>query len=172
MQRLETCLWLALLFQDIFLCCCFCCQDERRATAASSPLWLYSGRGWERVHTGHRQVSHHTLHSCYSSNRNGLWIQSATFLNLFINLAFAVQLVLLFVFSGGSSDIVKTFEDIERFREATGASSVMLARAAMWNPSIFRQQGALSVEEVMEEYIRYVSDTCFASSGIRRFKSE
>ncbi|XP_059402067.1 tRNA-dihydrouridine(20) synthase [NAD(P)+]-like [Carassius carassius] len=57
--------------------------------------------------------------------------------------------------NGGSSDIVKTFEDMEKFREATGASSVMLARAAMWNPSIFRQQGALSVEEVMEDYIRY-----------------
>uniref|UniRef100_A0A672QHN5 Dihydrouridine synthase 2 n=1 Tax=Sinocyclocheilus grahami TaxID=75366 RepID=A0A672QHN5_SINGR len=59
--------------------------------------------------------------------------------------------------NGGSSDIVKTFEDIEKFRAAAGASSVMLARAAMWNPSIFRQQGALSVEEVMEDYIRYVS---------------
>uniref|UniRef100_A0A672QHF8 Dihydrouridine synthase 2 n=1 Tax=Sinocyclocheilus grahami TaxID=75366 RepID=A0A672QHF8_SINGR len=58
--------------------------------------------------------------------------------------------------NGGSSDIVKTFEDIEKFRAAAGASSVMLARAAMWNPSIFRQQGALSVEEVMEDYIRYV----------------
>uniref|UniRef100_A0A673H391 DRBM domain-containing protein n=1 Tax=Sinocyclocheilus rhinocerous TaxID=307959 RepID=A0A673H391_9TELE len=57
--------------------------------------------------------------------------------------------------NGGSSDIVKTFEDIEKFRAAAGASSVMLARAAMWNPSIFRQQGALSVEEVMEDYIRY-----------------
>uniref|UniRef100_A0A8C2BX44 Dihydrouridine synthase 2 n=1 Tax=Cyprinus carpio TaxID=7962 RepID=A0A8C2BX44_CYPCA len=57
--------------------------------------------------------------------------------------------------NGGSSDMVKTFEDMEKFRAAAGASSVMLARAAMWNPSIFRQQGALSVEEVMEDYIRY-----------------
>lgn len=59
--------------------------------------------------------------------------------------------------------MVKTFEDMEKFRAAAGASSVMLARAAMWNPSIFRQQGALSVEEVMEDYIRYVRDTTVAS---------
>ncbi|XP_067292922.1 tRNA-dihydrouridine(20) synthase [NAD(P)+]-like [Pseudorasbora parva] len=57
--------------------------------------------------------------------------------------------------NGGSSDIVKTFEDIETFRVSTGASSVMIARAAMWNPSVFRQQGALSVDQVMEEYIKY-----------------
>ncbi|KAG5848718.1 hypothetical protein ANANG_G00102360 [Anguilla anguilla] len=31
----------------------------------------------------------------------------------------------------------------------------MLARAAMWNPSVFRSQGALSLERVMEDYIRY-----------------
>lgn len=57
--------------------------------------------------------------------------------------------------NGGSLDLVKTFDDIEDFRVATGASSVMLARAAMWNPSIFRQQGTLSLEAVMEDYIKY-----------------
>ncbi|XP_076863728.1 tRNA-dihydrouridine(20) synthase [NAD(P)+]-like isoform X4 [Brachyhypopomus gauderio] len=57
--------------------------------------------------------------------------------------------------SGGSLDLIKTNEDIETFRKETGASSVMLARAAMWNPSIFRSQGALSVDEAMKEYIKY-----------------
>ncbi|XP_072529760.1 tRNA-dihydrouridine(20) synthase [NAD(P)+]-like [Salminus brasiliensis] len=57
--------------------------------------------------------------------------------------------------NGGSLDHVKTYEDIEKFREATGASSVMLARAAMWNPSVFRSQGVLSVDEAIEEYIKY-----------------
>ncbi|XP_030646122.1 tRNA-dihydrouridine(20) synthase [NAD(P)+]-like [Chanos chanos] len=57
--------------------------------------------------------------------------------------------------NGGSQDWVKTYSDIEVFREATGASSVMLARAAMWNASVFRSQGALSVDEVIEEYIKY-----------------
>lgn len=74
-----------------------------------------------------------------------------------------LKLIVLFLLlcSGGSLDLVKTFDDIEKFRVATGASSVMLARAAMWNPSIFRQQGALSVETVMDKYIQYVSGTQF-----------
>lgn len=37
----------------------------------------------------------------------------------------------------------------------------MIARAAMWNPSVFRQQGALPLDTVMEEYIKYVSGTTF-----------
>uniref|UniRef100_A0A8C7JIW1 Dihydrouridine synthase 2 n=1 Tax=Oncorhynchus kisutch TaxID=8019 RepID=A0A8C7JIW1_ONCKI len=57
--------------------------------------------------------------------------------------------------NGGSLDRVKAHADIEEFRKVTGASSVMVARAAMWNPSVFRSQGLLSVEEVMEEYLKY-----------------
>uniref|UniRef100_A0A3Q2QPK9 Dihydrouridine synthase 2 n=1 Tax=Fundulus heteroclitus TaxID=8078 RepID=A0A3Q2QPK9_FUNHE len=57
--------------------------------------------------------------------------------------------------SGGSLDLVKNYGDIEKFRKATGASSVMLARAAMWNPSVFSSQGPLPVGKVMEEYIKY-----------------
>ncbi|XP_042372481.1 tRNA-dihydrouridine(20) synthase [NAD(P)+]-like, partial [Plectropomus leopardus] len=56
---------------------------------------------------------------------------------------------------GGSLDLVKTHSDIEAFRKATGASSVMLARAAMWNASVFSSQGPLPVERVMEEYLKY-----------------
>lgn len=57
--------------------------------------------------------------------------------------------------NGGSLDHVKTNADIEEFRKATGASSVMLARAAMWNASLFRSQGALPLEKVMEDYLKY-----------------
>uniref|UniRef100_A0A3Q1JPW2 DRBM domain-containing protein n=1 Tax=Anabas testudineus TaxID=64144 RepID=A0A3Q1JPW2_ANATE len=57
--------------------------------------------------------------------------------------------------NGGSLDLVKTNSDIEEFRKATGASSVMLGRAAMWNASVFRNQGPLPVERVMEEYLKY-----------------
>ncbi|KAK7896213.1 hypothetical protein WMY93_021538 [Mugilogobius chulae] len=57
--------------------------------------------------------------------------------------------------NGGSLDLVKTFSDIEEFRKASGASSVMLARAAMWNPSVFSSKGLLPVEMVMEEYLKY-----------------
>ncbi|XP_062316996.1 tRNA-dihydrouridine(20) synthase [NAD(P)+]-like [Osmerus eperlanus] len=57
--------------------------------------------------------------------------------------------------NGGSLDLVKTYDDIEPFRSAAGSSSVMLARAAMWNPSVFRRQGMLAVEQVIEDYIKY-----------------
>ncbi|KAM9377751.1 tRNA-dihydrouridine(20) synthase [NAD(P)+]-like isoform 2-T2 [Pholidichthys leucotaenia] len=57
--------------------------------------------------------------------------------------------------NGGSLDVVKTNGDIGEFRKATGASSVMLARAAMWNASVFRSQGPLPLEQVMEEYLKY-----------------
>ncbi|CAH2297297.1 tRNA-dihydrouridine(20) synthase [NAD(P)+]-like isoform X1 [Pelobates cultripes] len=58
--------------------------------------------------------------------------------------------------NGGSQEIIKEFRDIETFRAATGASSVMIARAAMWNPSIFREEGILPLEEVVRDYIRIV----------------
>uniref|UniRef100_A0A672YA48 DRBM domain-containing protein n=1 Tax=Sphaeramia orbicularis TaxID=375764 RepID=A0A672YA48_9TELE len=57
--------------------------------------------------------------------------------------------------NGGSLDLVKKNGDIEEFRKATGASSVMLARAAMWNASVFNSQGPVPVERVMEEYLKY-----------------
>ncbi|XP_020490606.2 tRNA-dihydrouridine(20) synthase [NAD(P)+]-like [Labrus bergylta] len=57
--------------------------------------------------------------------------------------------------NGGSLDMVKTNADIEEFRKATGASSVMLARAAMWNASVFTDQGPLPLEKVMEDYLKY-----------------
>ncbi|XP_076590235.1 tRNA-dihydrouridine(20) synthase [NAD(P)+]-like isoform X1 [Chaetodon auriga] len=57
--------------------------------------------------------------------------------------------------NGGSLDLVKTNADIKEFRKATGASSVMLARAAMWNASVFSRHGPLPVETVMEEYLKY-----------------
>ncbi|XP_031135712.1 tRNA-dihydrouridine(20) synthase [NAD(P)+]-like [Sander lucioperca] len=57
--------------------------------------------------------------------------------------------------NGGSLDLVKTNADIEEFRRATGASSVMLARAAMWNASVFSDQGPFPLERVMEDYLKY-----------------
>uniref|UniRef100_A0A672FKH6 tRNA-dihydrouridine(20) synthase [NAD(P)+]-like n=1 Tax=Salarias fasciatus TaxID=181472 RepID=A0A672FKH6_SALFA len=57
--------------------------------------------------------------------------------------------------NGGSLDLVKTNADVAEFRAACGASSVMLARAAMWNASVFSSRGPLPVETVMEDYLRY-----------------
>ena len=39
----------------------------------------------------------------------------------------------------------------------TGASSVMIAREAQWNPSIFRKEGRQPAEEIVKKYIKYVS---------------
>uniref|UniRef100_UPI0009B315AF tRNA-dihydrouridine(20) synthase [NAD(P)+]-like n=1 Tax=Monopterus albus TaxID=43700 RepID=UPI0009B315AF len=57
--------------------------------------------------------------------------------------------------NGGSLDLVKTHANIEEFRKVTGASSVMLGRAAMWNMSVFSSQGPDPVEKVMDEYLKY-----------------
>ncbi|XP_075044923.1 tRNA-dihydrouridine(20) synthase [NAD(P)+]-like isoform X2 [Mixophyes fleayi] len=57
--------------------------------------------------------------------------------------------------NGGSQELIREFGDIETFRSITAASSVMVARAAMWNPSIFRREGFLPIEDVMRNYIRH-----------------
>ncbi|KAK2524011.1 hypothetical protein Q9966_011830 [Columba livia] len=57
--------------------------------------------------------------------------------------------------NGGSHDFIKEYVDIETFRKATAASSVMIARAAMWNPSVFRKEGLFPLKEVMQNYIKY-----------------
>ncbi|KNA22624.1 hypothetical protein SOVF_031710 [Spinacia oleracea] len=46
------------------------------------------------------------------------------------------------------------YEDIQRIKVATGASSVMVARGALWNASIFSPQGKLPWEDVKKEYVR------------------
>lgn len=46
------------------------------------------------------------------------------------------------------------YGDIQRLRNATGASSVMVARGALWNASIFSPKGKLHWEDVKREYIR------------------
>ena len=56
--------------------------------------------------------------------------------------------------NGGSSDI-QCYNDIYKFKEKTGASSVMIARAPEANPSIFRKDGLLPLDQVIKEYIKY-----------------
>lgn len=53
---------------------------------------------------------------------------------------------------------METYEDVLRFRKETGASSVMVARAAQWNCSIFRPSGKLPVDQVISEYLKYSID--------------
>ncbi|KAJ9578807.1 hypothetical protein L9F63_004957 [Diploptera punctata] len=59
--------------------------------------------------------------------------------------------------NGGSKEIEK-YEDIGKFCEETKCTSVMLARAAQWNCSIFRKDGLLPLDEVISSYLRYSVD--------------
>lgn len=56
--------------------------------------------------------------------------------------------------SGGSGEIAN-YEDIERFRQMTGAASVMLARQAESNCSIFRKAGREPIDNVIVQYLNY-----------------
>ncbi len=53
--------------------------------------------------------------------------------------------------NGGSSNNRNspdnTYEGIEAFWRESEASSVMIARAAEWNPSVFRKEGKLPIME-------------------------
>lgn len=60
-------------------------------------------------------------------------------------------------FSGGSKEIT-CFEDIELLRNKTKSSSVMIARAAEWDCSIFRKEGRLPLDTVICAYLKYAVD--------------
>ncbi|KAM3964688.1 LOW QUALITY PROTEIN: dihydrouridine synthase 2 [Aphomia sociella] len=59
--------------------------------------------------------------------------------------------------NGGSKEIEK-HNDIYKFKELTGCSSVMIARAAEWNCSIFRKEGLLSMDTVIKDYLKLAVD--------------
>jgi len=50
------------------------------------------------------------------------------------------------------------FEDIAKFKSATGCSSVMIARAAEKNCSIFKREGKLEPTTVIKNYLHYAVD--------------
>eukprot|EP00117_Sycon_ciliatum_P007462 scpid59608/ scgid5724/ tRNA-dihydrouridine(20) synthase [NAD(P)+]-like; Up-regulated in lung cancer protein 8; tRNA-dihydrouridine synthase 2-like len=58
------------------------------------------------------------------------------------------------VIANGGSRQISRYDDIEKFRKATGAASVMVARAAMHNPSVFRKEGFLPWDAVSLEYFQ------------------
>ncbi|VDP83157.1 unnamed protein product [Echinostoma caproni] len=59
--------------------------------------------------------------------------------------------------NGGSKDTINKYEDIEFFRQQTGASGVMIARAAMWYPAIFRplsdNDSPILLHDIIREYL-------------------
>ncbi|XP_046568516.1 LOW QUALITY PROTEIN: tRNA-dihydrouridine(20) synthase [NAD(P)+]-like [Haliotis rubra] len=59
--------------------------------------------------------------------------------------------------NGGSRDI-KTLEEIKEFWKEAGTSSVMIARAAEWNVSVFRPDGPLPLHEVIKKYLRFAAE--------------
>ncbi|CAB3231091.1 unnamed protein product [Arctia plantaginis] len=59
--------------------------------------------------------------------------------------------------NGGSKEIEK-HHHIQAFKEMTGCTSVMLARAAEWNCSIFRKEGLLPMDTVIKEYLKLAVD--------------
>ncbi|GAB6020707.1 tRNA-dihydrouridine(20) synthase [NAD(P)+]-like, variant 2 [Chamberlinius hualienensis] len=59
------------------------------------------------------------------------------------------------VIANGGSGNIETANDIENFKKLTGCSSVMIARAAEKNCSVFRKEGVLSKEEVIKSYLKY-----------------
>jgi len=58
------------------------------------------------------------------------------------------------VIANGGSLKIKKYSDIASFKEETSCSSVMLARAAQWNPSVFRKEGNLDVKDIIKEYVK------------------
>ncbi|XP_051174599.1 tRNA-dihydrouridine(20) synthase [NAD(P)+]-like [Leptopilina boulardi] len=59
--------------------------------------------------------------------------------------------------NGGSREIEKR-SDIFKFKQETGCSSVMIARAAEWNCSIFRKDGLLPMDEIITTYLKLAVD--------------
>ncbi|KAK1684382.1 hypothetical protein QYE76_045230 [Lolium multiflorum] len=46
------------------------------------------------------------------------------------------------------------YEDFKRIKDATGATSVMAARGALWNASVFSAKGKIPWEDYKREYVR------------------
>ncbi|XP_050531826.1 tRNA-dihydrouridine(20) synthase [NAD(P)+]-like isoform X2 [Daktulosphaira vitifoliae] len=67
--------------------------------------------------------------------------------------------------NGGSKDI-KIFEDFEKFKIATGCNSLMIARSAEKNCSIFKKDGKLEIPRVIQDYLRHAInyDNFFANT--------
>ena len=57
------------------------------------------------------------------------------------------------VIANGGSENIHCYADITSFAKSTNCSSVMIARAAMLNASIFRKEGTLPLETVIRDYL-------------------
>lgn len=71
-----------------------------------------------------------------------------------------------FCFSGGSREITK-YADIQKFKDDCGCGSVMLARAAQANCSIFSPNGMKELDVIIKEYLKYAVDYDNAPSNTK-----
>ncbi|KAG6454041.1 hypothetical protein O3G_MSEX008486 [Manduca sexta] len=71
------------------------------------------------------------------------------------------------VIANGCSKEVEKHSDIYKFKKMTGCTSVMLARAAEWNCSIFRKEGLLPMDTVIKEYLKLAVDYDNAPSNTK-----
>ncbi|XKL67104.1 hypothetical protein PGB90_010524 [Kerria lacca] len=70
------------------------------------------------------------------------------------------------IIANGGSNTIETYEDIIKFKADTNCSSVMLARSAQNNPSVFRKSGKLPLDEVIKSFLKYAIhfDNCFPNT--------
>ena len=61
--------------------------------------------------------------------------------------------------NGGSANTrdspINTYQGIRNFWKETGADSVMIARAAEWNPSVFSPNGKSDIYQIVDKYLDY-----------------
>lgn len=69
-----------------------------------------------------------------------------------------VQSVSIPIIANGGSGEIAIYDDIEKFRAETGATSVMIARQVEKNCSIFRREGLLPLDTVITSYLKYAID--------------
>lgn len=67
----------------------------------------------------------------------------------------AERLTIPVIANGGSRDI-ECYKDIFKFREECGTTSVMIARAAEWNVSIFRKEGEHAKYSEWKNYFKMI----------------
>ncbi|XP_064398068.1 tRNA-dihydrouridine(20) synthase [NAD(P)+]-like [Halichondria panicea] len=63
------------------------------------------------------------------------------------------------VIANGGSNEITSYKDVDKIKSLTGCESVMIARAAQWNPSVFRREGALKIDDVIKRYLQLAVDT-------------
>lgn len=69
----------------------------------------------------------------------------------------AETLTIPVIANGGGKEIEK-YKDIAEFKKASGCSSVMIARAAEWNCSIFSKDGLVDMQDIITEHLKLAID--------------